>query len=62
MRLLLRTVGIIAIAFGVLFFLQGLDVLHWPASSFMLAKTIWCLWGGLIALFGLGVVWATWRR
>ena len=62
MRLLLRTVGIIAIAFGVLFFLQGLDVLHWPASSFLLAKTIWCLWGGLIALFGLGVVWATWRR
>jgi hypothetical protein len=62
MRLAFRIAGLIVAAFGVLFFLQGLDVVHWPASSFMLAKTIWCLWGGLIALFGLGVVWATRRR
>jgi len=62
MRLALRIAGLIVAAFGVLFFLQGLDVVHWPASSFMLAKTIWCLWGGLIAVLGLSVVWATRRR
>jgi hypothetical protein len=62
MRLALRIAGLIVAASGVLFFLQGLDVVHWPASSFMLAKTIWCLWGGLIAALGLGMVWATRRR
>lgn len=62
MRLAFRIAGLIVTAFGVLFFLQGLDVVHWPASSFMLARPIWCLWGGLIALFGLGVIWATRRR
>jgi len=62
MRMAFRIAGLIVTAFGVLFFLQGLDVVHWPASSFMLAKTIWCLWGGLIAVFGLGLVWASRRR
>ena len=62
MRLAFRIAGLLAVAFGTLFFLQGLDVVHWPASSFMLAKTIWCLWGGLIALAGVAMVWATRRR
>ncbi len=62
MKWLLRIGGIVAIAFGTLFFLQGLDVVHWPASSFMLAQRIWCLWGGLIVLAGLGMVWAARRR
>jgi len=57
MRLTLQIIGIVAIAFGGLFFLQGLDVVHWPASSFMLAQPIWCLWGGLIVLAGIGLIW-----
>ena len=62
MRPALRIAGLVVFAFGMLFFLQGLDVVHWPASSFMLDQRIWCLWGGLIALVGLGLVWAARRR
>jgi hypothetical protein len=62
MKVLLRIAGLAAVAFGALFFLQGLDVVHWPASSFMLAKPIWCLWGGLIAAAGALIIWRSRRQ
>lgn len=56
MKLLLRIVGVLAIAFGALFFLQGAGVVHWPAHSFMLNMRIWMLWGGLLALLGVVLI------
>ncbi|MBN8807216.1 MAG: hypothetical protein J0I47_03110 [Sphingomonas sp.] len=52
MRRAFRFVGILCVAFGMLFFLQGAGVVHWPASSFMLDQRIWMVWGAVIALFG----------
>jgi len=62
MKLLLRIFGILCIAMGGLWFLQGAGVVHWPASSFMLDVRIWMLWGALLALFGVMLLGLSRRR
>lgn len=42
--------GIIGFLFGVLFMLQGLGVIRYPAESFMIDNHVWILRGGVIAL------------
>ena len=62
-RTLLTAAGIILLAFGVLFLLQGLDIVHWPADSFMLGRQTWVVRGGIIAAVGaVLVIAARWRR
>ncbi len=43
---LLIFAGILGLAFGILFMLQGLGVVRWPASSTMIDQRVW-LWRGL---------------
>lgn len=43
--------GILGILFGVLFMLQGLGVVRWPASSSMIDQRVW-LWRGLVLAIG----------
>lgn len=43
---LLIFAGILGVVLGVLFMLQGLGVVRWPASSAMIDQRIW-LWRGL---------------
>lgn len=62
MNRLLQIVGLAAITFGALFFLQGAGIVRWPASSFMVDLRIWMLWGGLIAAAGALAVWLGRRR
>jgi hypothetical protein len=58
MTTILRIIGIAALLMGALWTGQGLGLIMWPASSFMLAQTQWAYIGaGLIAL---GVL-ALWR-
>ena len=53
MRSMLFATGLIAIAFGLLFTLQGLGVVRWPAESFMIGQTQWVYYGAMIAILGL---------
>jgi LPXTG-motif cell wall-anchored protein len=62
MRLVLTIAGAACAAMGGLWFLQGAGIVHWPASSFMLDQRIWMLWGGLLALLGVGLIWRSRRR
>ena len=48
---LLIFAGIAGILFGVLFMLQGLGVVRWPASSSMIDQRVW-LWRGLALAVG----------
>ncbi len=48
--------GIIVLALGVLFTLQGAGVVHWPADSFMVGKPDWTERGVVIALIGLALL------
>ncbi len=49
----LAIVGIAAILVGGLWVLQGLDIVRWPASSFMLGDTTWTRNGVILAVVGV---------
>jgi hypothetical protein len=53
---LLLLIGIIALAAGLLFVGQGLGLIRWPASSFMINETRWVYYGGGIAVAGLVLI------
>nr|WP_206376969.1 hypothetical protein [Sphingomonas sp. G-3-2-10] len=44
--------GILAVIFGLIFMLQGLGVIRYPASSFMVDNSVWVMRGGIIAALG----------
>ena len=60
MRVLVLIAGLLALAMGLLWMGQGLGLIMWPSSSFMLNQRIWTLWGALLALAGAGAIW--WSR
>jgi hypothetical protein len=53
MKMLLMLAGVVALAFGLLFLGQGLGLIRWPASSFMISDMKWAYYGGAIAIIGL---------
>lgn len=50
--MLLRVIGGTLIALGIMWVLQGLGLLQWPAGSFMLARRKWALYGVATAAVG----------
>jgi hypothetical protein len=52
-RTLLTVAGILLLAFGALFLLQGLGVIRWPAESFMIDSRTWIFRGTMIAAIGV---------
>ncbi|MBO9696435.1 MAG: hypothetical protein J7499_09565 [Sphingopyxis sp.] len=54
---IMAIVGIAAILVGGLWVLQGLDIVRWPASSFMLGDTTWTRNGAILAVVGVVLVW-----
>jgi hypothetical protein len=54
---ILAIVGVAAILVGGLWILQGLDIVRWPASSFMLGDTTWTRNGVILAVVGAVLVW-----
>ncbi len=62
MAMLMRVFGVAAMLMGLLWMGQGAGLIMWPASSFMLAQQQWILWGGLLALIGLAIVWRSAKR
>lgn len=61
MRILLVLVGLIALAMGLLWVGQGLGIIMWPATSFMLRQIQWAYYGGALALVGLIILWRAGR-
>lgn len=59
---LMAVVGIAAIMMGALWILQGLDIVRWPASSFMLGDLTWTRNGTVLALIGVALVWLARKR
>ena len=62
LRGLLILIGILAALMGLLWIGQGLGLIMWPASSFMLADRQWAFNGALLAALGLGLIWFSSRR
>ncbi|WP_116089978.1 hypothetical protein [Sphingomonas crusticola] len=53
MKIAARIVGVIALLMGILWIGQGLGVIKWPASSFMIDVRPWAIRGALLAAVGL---------
>ncbi len=56
-RLLMVVLGVLAILFGLLFTLQGLGIVHWPRSSFMLDDRGWAVRGAVLMAGGALMAW-----
>lgn len=62
MKTILLIVGIVALLMGLLWIGQGLGIIMWPASSFMLAQKIWSVWGTVLAIVGIALIMVARRR
>ncbi|MEO5809804.1 MAG: hypothetical protein ABIR51_07090 [Sphingomicrobium sp.] len=62
MKTALLIAGVLAILLGLLWVGQGLGLIHWPASSFMLDQRPWALRGAILAAVGLMLVLLSRRR
>ena len=62
LKAILVIVGVAAILVGGLWVLQGLDIVRWPASSFMLGDTTWTRNGVILAVVGVALVWFARKR
>ena len=52
LRLLMLVIGTLAMLLGLLWIGQGMGLVRWPASSFMIDVTAWAVRGGVLALGG----------
>ena len=57
MRQLLLILGLLALAIGLLWIGQGLGVINWPSSSFMIKEIQWAGYGAALAALGLVLIW-----
>lgn len=60
MKVVALVIGVLATLMGLLWVGQGLGIIMWPASSFMLAQRQWAVYGAILAAAGLGAIW--WSR
>jgi hypothetical protein len=58
----LAVAGVVLVLVGALWALQGLDIVRWPASSFMLGDTTWTRNGVVAAVVGAVLIWFARRR
>ncbi len=56
MKTLLLTIGLVALAMGLLWIGQGLGYIKWPASSFMISQMKWTYYGAGLAVVGLIII------
>ncbi len=57
MKTVMLIIGVFALLMGLLWIGQGFGLVMWPSSSFMLEQKIWALWGSLLALVGVLLIW-----
>ena len=61
-KAVMAVVGVAALLMGGLWMLQGLDIIRWPASSFMLGDTTWTRNGLILAVVGVVLIWFARKR
>ena len=49
-------IGAVVTAMGLLFALQGADIVRWPAESFMVGTREWIEYGIVLVLIGIGLM------
>ena len=59
MKIVLNIIGILCILPGIIFFLQGINILP---GSFMTGQIQWAINGGILIIVGAGLLWFANRR
>jgi hypothetical protein len=59
MKIILNIIGVLLILPGIVFFLQGINVLP---GSFMTGQIQWAINGGILIIIGAGLLWFANRR
>lgn len=62
MKLVALIAGVFAFLIGLLWIGQGLGVVKWPASSFMIDVRPWAIRGAALAVLGLWLIFWSRRR
>ena len=62
MKTAMLIVGIVALLMGLLWIGQGIGLIHWPASSFMLDQRPWAVRGAILAAVGAALIVLSSRR
>ncbi|HEY8435039.1 MAG TPA: hypothetical protein VIK68_10580 [Sphingomicrobium sp.] len=62
MKTALLIVGVLALLVGLLWVGQGMGLVHWPASSFMIDQRPWVTRGAILAFVGLVLILVSRRR
>jgi hypothetical protein len=62
MKTALLIIGLLAILVGLLWVGQGMGLVHWPASSFMIDQRPWVTRGAILAVVGLVLILFSRRR
>ena len=63
MKAIILVLGILSLLMGLLWIGQGMGLVNWPASSFMIDQRPWATRGVLLSLVGLVLIAASrWRR
>ena len=52
LRIIMQVIGVLAVLMGLLWIGQGLGIVRWPASSFMIDVTAWSVRGCVLAFGG----------
>src|SRR5690606_33741801 len=55
-------IGVVALLMGGLWALQGLDIVRWPSSSFMLGDPAWTRNGVVLVVVGVVLLWFARKR
>lgn len=61
-RIAITIVGALALLMGLLWIGQGLGIVRWPASSFMIDMRPWAVRGTALVLVGIALIWFARRR
>jgi uncharacterized membrane protein len=56
-KVLITILGVLCLLMGLLWIGQGLGIVRWPASSFMIDMTPWALRGAALAIVGVAMIW-----
>lgn len=59
MRTLLRLLGIVLFALGLLFAAQGSGYFPWPSESFMVGDGHWIFYGSAVSAIGIIIIFAS---
>ncbi len=61
LRFLMGKIAALCVIVGLFWIGQGLGLITWPQSSFMIGSSTWIWWGALLAIAGALMMWLSRR-